>query len=75
MSKRLKCPECGANQGDIRYVCETVEYHYIDAVTDDGGVELGGIDDSYPSDNFWFNCSKCDHNFKLDGGPADLPQD
>lgn len=71
MSKRLKCPECGADQDDIRYVCETTEYHYIDEVSDDGCVELGGIDDAYPKDDFSFICMKCDCEFGTDGKPVE----
>lgn len=65
MSKRLKCPECGADQKDIRYVGSTVEYWHIAEVDDDGSIELGGIDDSHPNDDFSFVCTKCG----LDIGP------
>lgn len=71
MSKRLKCPECGADQDDIRYVCETTEYHYIDEVLDDGCVELRGIERSEPQIDFSFICMKCDCEFGIDGKPVE----
>ena len=59
---RPTCPKCGSKE--LRYVQRCLEYHIINRIYD-GGVDLGGLDDSYEDDNYSprIVCLDCDTEF------------
>lgn len=60
------CPLCG--RSNLRYVQRCTEYHNVQAIYEDGNVDLSHLDDSYPDDDFYINCGDCDENLVISNG-------
>lgn len=57
----FKCPKC--KRHNLLYVQESTEYYDIDAIYSDGSVDLGGLVDSYPHDDYHICCENCGKRF------------
>jgi len=61
----FQCPKCGATKEDLLFVQQCTEYHTIDQVYEDGGVDLLSLADTFPiDDTSYFSCQKCETQFR-----------
>lgn len=72
MKTKIKCfdSKCSGDETDLRYVCQSVEYHQMESMPDeDGNVDLCWLEESYPDELFapYITCNKCGRDFNLDG--------
>lgn len=61
------CPKCGAGKDKLVYVQKTTEYWSIEAINEDGSVDLGELIESHPADDERLECEACGHRFQVCG--------
>jgi len=53
----VTCPKCGSE--NFHFVQESKEYFTIDAIHENGNIDLFALSDSYPSNINGLQCSDC----------------
>jgi hypothetical protein len=59
----VQCPNCGSFR--FYYVQETTEYYTIDAIYEEGNVDLLALHDTFPKDDFHFFCEDCGNDYSV----------